>query len=185
MIVTRPWVPRLLAGVIVVGALYGVFRVAASTAPPRVGAGGIAPPFAAVTLDASPHTRTIADYRGSPVLLNVWATWCDPCREEMPSMQRLYDAYKDRGLKVVAVSIDDAGNEHLIREFAAEHHLTFDILHDSHSAIMTAYQVRGVPQSFLIAADGRIRATRFVADWSSSESRQLIEGTLLTPKSEE
>ena len=97
-------------------------------------------------------------------------------------MQRLYDAYKDRGLKVVAVSIDDDGNEPLIREFAAEHHLTFDILHDLKSEIMTTYQVRGVPQTFLISADGEIRATQFVTDWSSDANRQLVERLLLTPK---
>ena len=181
----RPWVPRTFAGVLVVVVLYGVFRAAASSAPPRVEPGAVAPPFSAVTLDATPKSRTIADYRGSPVLLNVWATWCDPCREEMPSMQRLYDAYRDRGLKVVAVSIDDAGNEQLIRDFASEHRLTFDILHDARSAIMTTYQVRGVPQSFLIATTGRIRGTRFVADWSSAESRELIEKLLSTPEGQE
>lgn len=97
-------------------------------------------------------------------------------------MQRLYDAYKDRGLKVVAVSIDDDGNESLIREFAAEHHLTFDILHDVKSEIMTSYQVRGVPQTFLISAEGEIRATRFVTDWSSDANRKLIERVLFANK---
>ena len=90
-------------------------------------------------------------------------------------MQRLYDAYKDRGLRIVAVSIDDRGNEGLIREFVAEHHLTFDILHDATADIMSTYQVRGVPQSFLISRAGNLVATRFVADWASAESRQLIE----------
>ena len=152
--------------------------------PPRVDVGAMAPPFQAVTLDSIPQLRSIAFYRGSAVLLNVWATWCDPCREEMPSMQRLYELYKDRGLKIVAVSIDDNGNEQLIRDFSAEHHLTFDILHNIKSEIMTSYQIGGVPQSFLISRSGRIRGTRFVADWSSPESRQLIERMLLAPDSQ-
>ncbi len=163
-------------------ALYVAYRVAAANLPPPVHSGAMAPPFVAVTLDTPPKPRTIADYHGSPVLLNVWATWCDPCREEMPSMQRLYDAYKDRGLRVVAVSIDDEGNESLIREFAAEHHLTFDILHDLKSEIMNGYQVRGVPQTFLISADGEIRSTHFVTDWASDANRKLVERVLLAPK---
>ena len=93
----------------------------------------------------------------------------------MPSMQRLYEAYKDRGLRVVAISVDDRGNERLIREFAAEHHLTFDILHQGASDIMTIFQVRGVPQTFLLSREGNVVATRFVTDWSSPESRRLVD----------
>ena len=157
---------------------YVLFEKAAVNTPPQIEPNVAAPSFAAVTLDRVPQPRSLADYRGSPVLLNVWATWCDPCRDEMPSMQRLYDAYRDRGLRIVAVSIDDDGNEPLIREFVAEHHLTFDVLHDLRSEIMASYQVRGVPESFLISASGRIVATRFVADWSTPESRQLVERLL-------
>jgi cytochrome c-type biogenesis protein len=159
-------------------ALYALSRYAASNTAPPVIAGAGAPRFVATTLDSAPRIRTLDDYRGRPLLLNVWATWCDPCREEMPSLQRLYDAFKDRGLQVVAVSIDDPGNEGLIREYAAEHKLSFDILHDGKAAIMSQYEVRGVPESFLISATGEIRGTRFVADWSSAESRALVERLL-------
>lgn len=93
-------------------------------------------------------------------------------------MQRLYEAYRDRGLRVVAVSIDDRGTEGLIREFVRDHHLTFDILHDRESAIMTSYQVRGVPQTFLISAAGEIVGTRFAADWMAAENRRLVEAIL-------
>ncbi len=159
-------------------ALYGLYRVGLATAPPRAAAGTPAAEFSAFTLDATPVVRTFNDYRGSPTLLNVWATWCDPCREEMPSMQRLYDAYRDRGLRMVAVSIDDRGTEALIRDFVAEYGLTFDILHDRESAIMTSYQVRGVPQTFLISSGGEIVATKFAADWMAPENRQLVEAIL-------
>ena len=179
MIAVRWLRPAAFGGATLAG-LYVLFRVVAAGAPAHVAAGSVAPAFSAVTLGASPVTRTIADYRGTPVLLNVWATWCDPCREEMPSMQLLYDSYKGRGLKIVAVSIDDAGNESLIREFAAEHHLTFDILHNANADIMAQYQVVGVPQSFLISRTGEIVGTRYSADWSTSESREMIERLLLT-----
>ena len=90
-------------------------------------------------------------------------------------MQRLYDAYRQKGLRVVAISVDDRGQDATIREFVAEHHLTFDILHQGMSDIMTVFQVRGVPQSFLISRTGQIVATRYVVDWSSSASRRLVD----------
>ena len=178
----RRWIVRIGVSVSVIGVAYALYAVAARYAPPRVEPNAEAPMFSAVTLDKVPQLRSIADYRGSPVLLNVWATWCDPCRDEMPSMQLLYDAYRERGLRVVAVSIDDEGSDPLIREFVAEHHLTFDVLHDRKSEIMPGYQVRGVPQSFLISASGRILATRFVTDWSSQENRQLVERLLFAAR---
>jgi peroxiredoxin len=96
----------------------------------------------------------------------------------MPSIQRLHEAYRERGLRVVAISVDERGAEPLLREFVAEHRLTFDVIHDEHSAVMTAYQVRGVPQTFLISRDGKIVGTRFVADWASAESRRLVDSLL-------
>lgn len=171
---------RLAGGAgVVLAAGYGLLRLGLVTTPSPAAPGAPAPDFSAVTIDSVPSVRTLADYRGSPMLLNVWATWCDPCRDEMPSMQRLYEATRDRGLRIVAISIDDRGNAPLIREFAAEHHLTFDILHDPTSAIMKSYQVRGVPQSFLISRTGQIVGIRFVADWSSPANRQLIDSLLL------
>ncbi len=137
-----------------------------------------APRFVAWTLDAQRLMRSLDDYAGHPVLLNVWATWCDPCREEMPSIERLHRDYHPRGLRIVAVSIDDAGNEELIREFAKNHDLTFDILHDPKSDIMPQYRVLGVPQTFLISRDRQIVATRFVADWSSPASRALVDSLM-------
>ena len=172
-----------LVSLVAVAAVYGLSRYTAVLDVPPVTTGTHAPRFVASTLDAAPRTRTLDDYRGRPVLLNVWATWCDGCREEMPSLQVLYDAYRDRGLQVVAVSIDDPGSAGLIREFAAEHKLTFDMLHDDKAAIMSQYAVRGVPETFLISAAGEIRATRFVADWSSAESRAMVERLLVDGRS--
>ncbi|MGQ0642562.1 MAG: peroxiredoxin family protein [Gemmatimonadaceae bacterium] len=137
-----------------------------------------APRFTAWTLDTPGELRSLDDYAGHAVLLNVWATWCDPCREEMPSLERLHRDYGPRGLRIVAISIDDAGNEELIREFVRDHNLTFDILHDPKSDIMSLYGVLGVPQTFLISRDRRIVATRFVADWSSAASRALIDSLM-------
>jgi len=140
--------------------------------------GGRAPDFAAVTIDPPVKTRTLRDYEGFVLLLNVWATWCPPCVKEMPTMEQLHQAYKDHGLRVVAISVDDAGAADLIREFRTEQNLSFEILHDPESAIFQGYRLNGVPMTFLIDRKGIVRLTRYAADWFSPENRQAVEKLL-------
>ena len=88
-----------VAAVISAVALIAFVGRLALTPVRNLGAPERAPRFVAMTLDRTPVARTLDDYAGHPILLNIWATWCDPCREEMPSLQRLHESYKDRGLK--------------------------------------------------------------------------------------
>jgi peroxiredoxin len=163
-------------GLIVAGFIgYGLTQPAPDG---RIGPGADAPDFSAVTLTEPAETRTLADYEGDVLLLNVWATWCPPCVEEMPTMQAVHESYADRGFRVVAVSIDDAGTENLIRGFGEEHGLSFEILHDPAWAVFDAYQLNGVPMTFLIDREGTIRLTRFAVDWDSDEYRSEIEKLL-------
>ena len=122
--------------------------------------------------------RSLADYRGQVVLVNIWATWCAPCREEIPSIQALYRDFAPRGLKVVAVSVDDQADTRKIREFLAPYHVTYDVLLDSAGTIQKTYQSTGVPENFVIGADGVIRKKAYAQDWNSPENRALI-GRLL------
>jgi peroxiredoxin len=140
----------------------------------HVEVGNEAPRFEAVTLDTPPQPRTLDDYKGRVVLLNVWATWCPPCREEMPSMQALHRDFASRGFKVVAVSVDDAGAEQKVRDFVKEFGLTFDVLHDPAGAIQKLYATTGVPENFVIGADGTVRKKAYAQDWNSPENRALI-----------
>lgn len=141
--------------------------------------GSPAPDFAGATLVAPERAKTLADYRGEVVVLNVWATWCLPCRTEMPSIQRLHEAYGPRGLRIVAVSIDDPGKKDEIRKFLAEYRLTFEVLHDSLQAVQQAYQTTGVPETFVIGRDGIIRKKVIAAaDWNSPANRALIDQLL-------
>jgi peroxiredoxin len=150
--------------------------------PAKESTGGLdgtkAPEFSAVTIDPPIATKTLHDYEGSVVLLNVWATWCPPCIKEMPTMEQLHQAYRDRGLRVVAISVDDAGSTDLIREFRDEQKLTFEILHDPQSAIFDSYKLNGVPMTFLIDRTGIIRLTRYAADWFAPENRREVEKLL-------
>ena len=148
--------------------------------------GSKAPDFRAVTMEGVKTTKTIADYKGDVVLLNVWATWCLPCRTEMPSIQALHDRFGARGLKVVAVSIDNAGADDAIRKFRDQYGLTFEILHDESGAIKRDYQTTGVPETFVIGRDGVIRKKVIAAaDWDSPANRALFAQLLGVPESAE
>lgn len=120
---------------------------------PRLGKGVSAPDFALPDLDGK--TVTLADYKGKVVLLNIWATWCPPCVEEMPSMEKLYQELKDKDFAILAVSIDVSGAKAVI-PFMEKHKLSFSVLTDTEGAIKSLYQTTGVPESFIIDKQGII-----------------------------
>ena len=139
-----------------------------------VNVGSSAPNFRAKVLGENRY-KTMADYRGQVVILNVWATWCGPCQVEIPTLERLYQEYGGKGLKLVAVSIDDYVNEDSIRTFARNFGMTFEILHDSTHAIERQYQVTGYPETFVIGKEGTIRK-KWIGpdDWTSQGNRALV-----------
>ncbi len=97
----------------------------------------------------------LSDYRGKVVFLNIWATWCPPCREEMPSMESLYQRLKGRDFEILAVSIDRDG-EKVVRPFAAKYGLTFPVLLDPDSKTYRLYGLTGVPESFIVDKNGSV-----------------------------
>jgi peroxiredoxin len=146
--------------------------------------GSKAPDFRAYTLDSTRKVKTLADYRGQVLMINVWATWCLPCRIEMPSIEALQKDYAQKGLKIVAVSIDDPGTDEAIRNFAKQYKLTFEILHDPSKDIVDAYDITGYPETFIVGRDGIIRKKLMSAtDWNSPDSRALMD-RLLTERTE-
>lgn len=144
-----------------------------------VALGSKAPDFTAVTLDSIPREKHLADYRGQVVMINVWATWCLPCRVEMPSIEALHQAYASRGFKVLAVSVDDPGHAETIRAFVTHYKLTFEVLHDPERKIVDQYDIEGYPETFIIGRDGVIRKKLLSAtDWNSPSHRALVERLL-------
>jgi len=149
----------------------GAFDTVASSVSP----GSPAPDFRAVTLDAHPVPRGIADYRGQVVLLNLWATWCGPCEWEMPAIEALHRDFAPAGLKVVAVAVDDPGFEQRVRDFVARKGLTFEILSEGSGKIEADYEARGIPATYLIGRDGVIRKrVAGASDWNSAANRALV-----------
>lgn len=144
-----------------------------------VSVGSAAPPIVAAPLEAPNRERTLTEYKGKVVLLNVWATWCEPCRVEMPSIEKLYHEFGPQGLVVLGVSVDDPGADDAIRDFAREYGLTFTILHDAKQQTKTNFQVTGFPETFVIGREGTIRKKVIgAADWSSDANRALIRELL-------
>jgi len=118
-------------------------------------------------------TRSLESYRGRVVLLNFWATWCKPCEEEMPSMERLYRSLSDVPFEIVAVSVDESVEP--VRAFRESYGLSFSILLDAEQDVARAYQTFRFPESFLIDGEGRV-VQRYVGprEWDAPEHHRRI-----------
>jgi peroxiredoxin len=144
-----------------------------------------APNFVAYDLQGA--RTTLRDYRGKVLLVNIWATWCSPCQEEMPSMQRLFEAVDREDFEILAVSIDAPfGEEDAtgrrggdLAVFAERMGLTFRILHDPTGRIQEIYQTTGVPESFVIDRQGVIyKKVAGAMAWDAPPNLQLIQRLL-------
>jgi peroxiredoxin len=135
-----------------------------------------APDFTLQDLQGQPFR--LRQLQGKLVLLNFWATWCAPCRIEMPSMERLYQTFKQTDFTLLAVALDRSGAT-MVKPFVEEMQLTFPILLDPTAEVARAYGVRGLPTTYLIAADGQlIGAAVGGRDWFRTEAKALIAGLL-------
>ena len=114
--------------------------------------GYAAPDFTLKDLAGTPYR--LSELRGRVIFLNLWATWCPPCRDEMPSMEALYRRFKDRDFVMLAVA-EDAGGEAAVRPFVDEMRLTFPVLLDPEATLSPRYGATGYPETFIIDREGR------------------------------
>ena len=123
----------------------------------------------------------LSDYRGHVVLVNVWATWCPPCVDEMPSMEKLYKELKDENFEILAVSIDALG-EKAVAPFMKEYNLSFSALMDPDGTIKTLYHTTGVPESFIVDQEGiLIKQIIGPRDWAKPEIIGFFRNLLQKP----
>jgi peroxiredoxin len=161
----------------VVGAV-GFALWSGESVPDPVGRGSRAPAFA-LPQRPGPGQLSLASLRGQVVLLNFWATWCEPCEREMPAIQRLHERLAPEGLRLVAVSVDD--DQEAIDRFRERYRLTFPILSDPDKRVANTYQTYRYPETLLIGRDGVV-VERYVGprDWDSplyeARIRKLLEG---------
>ena len=160
------------------GALAAAVAAGVALAPSAVGVGIPAPDFRATDV-ASGDSVSLARFKGDVLLVNIWATWCTPCEQEMPEIERLYDELGPEGLRVLAVSVDEQGSD-VVRAWTRKRHLTFTILYDPGGKIERLYQTIGLPESFVIDRSGRIvkRVTGFVVHWDDDTQKALFRRLL-------
>jgi thiol-disulfide isomerase/thioredoxin len=137
-----------LGGIILLGA-----AVSCAPAAPVARLGGPAPAFALPGLDG--RTVRLADFQGRPVVINFWATWCVPCREEMPLLQEAYERYRERGLVVIAVDIEEP--EAVMRRWVEQGGFTLTFVRDPDGSEVKRYNVTSAPTTYFVGPDGVIR----------------------------
>jgi cytochrome c-type biogenesis protein len=136
-----------------------------------------APDYNAVALDGTPVS--VSDYQGKVVLVNLWATWCEPCREEMPALGELHSIFPRSDFEIIGVSIDDPGFEQVIVRTMADDNLTYPVWLDPENRFQFAFRTIGVPESFLIDADGQIiHQWRGAFDPVSEDTINLVESSI-------
>ena len=130
---------------------------------------------------SAPDNRplTLADFKGKVIFLNFWATWCKPCEEEMPGMERLYKKYKDKGLVVLAISEDADSSGDGVAAFVKKHGLTFPIGLDPKMSVAASYGVWALPSTFIIDRQGnRAHFANGPREWDGQAARDLFESML-------
>lgn len=151
----------------------------AATSTARVGTevGSVLPEYTAAWLDGSRFD--LAERRGRAVLVNLWATWCPPCRAEIPELQRLHDRYGANGFEVIGVSVDEGGVE-TVRQFIAERKVTYPIIIDPEGKLASILQTSVLPTSLLLDRQGKIVWKHYGAvREDDAELRKAIEAAVV------
>jgi len=144
--------------------------------PPSPREGFSAPDF---TLDLLGGGQiTLSDLRGQAVMINIWASWCPPCREEMPAIQKVYEDYQDQGLIVLAVNATNQDSEAAAAAFVDEFGLTFLVPLDRTGAVSNRYQLRGLPSTYFVDREGVIRTVVVGGPMSESLIRSKVQEIL-------
>jgi peroxiredoxin len=178
----QPIQRRALYITILIAALAWIFlsadRAGTSTAGeiPAPREGFLAPDFSLQTPEGG--TVTLSELRGQAVLVNLWATWCPPCRAEMPAIQKLYEEYKDQGFMVLAVNMTYQDNPQAVLPFTQENNLTFPILLDETGEMARKYELRSLPSSFFINRNGIIQEVVIGGPMSEALLRTRLESIL-------
>ena len=171
----------IVVGVLILGGIWiGVSQVPASAttsgAIPSPREGFAAPDFTLETLDGD--SFTLSDLRGKAVVVNLWASWCPPCRAEMPALQAAYEADQDRGLEIVAVDMTYQDSAEDAQRFAEDFGLTFTIPLDRDGTVARQYLMRALPSTFFVGPDGVIRKVVIGGPMSEATIRSTVSEML-------
>ena len=138
---------------LVVAIAYTVYATTTKEKVKVLKEGSQAPDFELVDLDGNTHR--LSDYKGQGVFLNFWGTWCEPCKEEMPAMDRQYSVYKNKGVQILAVNIAQSNFE--VEKFINNLDVHFPVAIDKTKSVMTAYNIRPLPTTILVSPEGKVQ----------------------------
>jgi len=138
--------------------------------------GFFAPGFTLNTLDGK--EVDLSNLKGKVVLINFWASWCSPCKAEMPAIQATYQVYRDQGLVVLGINVTDQGEANAARQFAQTEGLTFPLLADVRGDIFQLYQVQALPTSFFVDRQGKIATVVVGGPMAEALIRSRVEALL-------
>ena len=172
--------------VMIVSLVAGILWTVTSRVPSAVGAslssspspreGFLAPNFTLDTLDG--NKVTLSDLRGKIVVVNIWATWCPPCRAETPALEKSHEQYKDSGVVILGVDLTNQDSLSDVNSFLQEFKLTYPILLDRDGSVGYLYQIKGLPSTFFINRNGIIRTVVVGGPMSETFIRSKIEALL-------
>ncbi|MFQ5922746.1 MAG: peroxiredoxin family protein [Anaerolineales bacterium] len=171
----------IVLGVLILGGIWiAVSQVPASAttsgAIPSPREGFAAPDFTLETLDGEPVT--LSELRGKAVVINLWASWCPPCRAEMPALQSAYEADRDRGLEILAVDMTYQDSEQDALRFVQDFGLTFTVALDRDGTVARQYLLRALPSTFFVGPDGVIRKVVIGGPMSEATIRSTVSEML-------
>ena len=175
----QPILRRSLYVIVLLSGLIWIFASADKTNSSTAGhipapqKGFLAPEFKLETPDG--RTVALTDFRGTAVLVNLWATWCPPCRAEMPTLEKVYEEYKDQGLVVLGIDAANQDNLDAVAAFEKQYNLTFPILLDTNGEASALYELRAFPTSFFVGRDGVIKEVVVGGPMSEALLRTNIE----------
>ena len=145
----------------------GPSGVTSSTVPAE---GDLAPDFQLQNLDG--QTVSLSSLRGSPVLLNFWATWCGPCRTEMPYLQQIHEEWSDRGLVLLAIDLGESSST--VESYLQSNNLSLTVLLDTRQEVGQKYNIRAIPTTFFIDKDGIIQGVKIGAFQNKEQIEQYL-----------
>jgi peroxiredoxin len=182
-LLTDPPVIAMLA-VLALGAAWTVLSrpsqaTPAYNGPPSPRIGFAAPDFTLDTLDGG--SITLSDFRGQPVMLNIWASWCLPCRTEMPAIEKVHERLAKKGLVIIGLNATSQDTEAAARSFAQEFGLTFPIALDRDGSATARYQLMGLPSTYFIDRQGIVRDVIIGGPMSEGVMLAKIEELLKEP----
>jgi cytochrome c biogenesis protein CcmG/thiol:disulfide interchange protein DsbE len=180
--ILKPYRNSMYVGLLILVVFWTLFsRVPLNSAPqddapPSPRQGFSAPDFKAELLDGG--QVTLSELRGQAVVLNVWATWCPPCRQEMPALEKVYNDFKQQGLVLIGLNLTSQDSEKDVVDFVQEYGLSFPVALDRDGTIQRKYKISGYPTTFFIDRDGIIRSVVVGGPMSAALIQSKVEDLL-------